>query len=211
MLDFSNSNKQCDITQAQKFISPKSILKKFKLNKNYFESNLSQYDLILPLKQIRLGFDEKINKSPYQIYESLFHIKDLDICIEYIKSRYPQMIDSLNLLFKPNNPICWCNMFIAKQWLFKEYCEFLFSVLFNIQKQIPYSNYDKYQARVFGFLGELLLNVYVDYAIKTHKIKLKHLPIITFKFYNIFSVKNDTKYKRYYFLGINFYKKGNKK
>ena len=45
--------------------------------------------------------------------------------------------------------------------LFYNYCEWLFDILFTLDKRIDISSYDKYQTRVFGFLAERLFNVWL--------------------------------------------------
>ena len=52
-------------------------------------------------------------------------------------------------------------MFIMKYDEFDKYCEWLFSVLSAVEPEIPYKFYNPYQKRVFAFMAERLLNVYV--------------------------------------------------
>ena len=54
------------------------------------------------------------------------------------------------------------NMFAMKKEIFNEYCEWLFTILFELEKRIDISNYDAFQARVFGRISELLFNVWLD-------------------------------------------------
>lgn len=55
-----------------------------------------------------------------------------------------------------------CNIMIAKRVLFDEYCEWLFSVLEECEKRIDlFKGRDAYQMRVFGFLAERLLLVWL--------------------------------------------------
>lgn len=55
-----------------------------------------------------------------------------------------------------------CNMMIAKREVFDAYCNWLFSVLAECEKRIDlYSGRDEYQRRVFGFLAERLLAVWL--------------------------------------------------
>lgn len=52
-------------------------------------------------------------------------------------------------------------MFIMKYDDFEKYCEWSFAVMDEIEKQIDYSNYPPYQKRVFGFIAERLMNIYI--------------------------------------------------
>ena len=54
------------------------------------------------------------------------------------------------------------NMFAMKKSLFDEYCAWLFDILFTLETRIDISDYDKYNARVFGFLSERLFNVWLE-------------------------------------------------
>ena len=52
-------------------------------------------------------------------------------------------------------------MLIMKKPLFDEYCAWLFDILFTLEPQLDLTEYNDYQKRVFGFLAERLLNVWV--------------------------------------------------
>ena len=53
-------------------------------------------------------------------------------------------------------------MFIIKYKLFDEYCNWLFSILFELEKRLDISEYSDYDARVFGFVSERLLDVWLN-------------------------------------------------
>ncbi|SOB98662.1 DUF4422 domain-containing protein [Rhodobacter maris] len=53
------------------------------------------------------------------------------------------------------------NIMIARAEVFDAYCAWLFDILFRLEPQIPFRDYPPYEARVFGFLAERLLNVWV--------------------------------------------------
>lgn len=66
------------------------------------------------------------------------------------------------------------NMFIMNWQQFDNYCNWLFPLLENVERKIDISNYPNDQKRIFGYMGERLLNVYI----KAENIKTKYYPIL---------------------------------
>nr|WP_236945171.1 DUF4422 domain-containing protein [Lactiplantibacillus plantarum] len=54
------------------------------------------------------------------------------------------------------------NMFIMRSSYFDEYCEWLFDVLFKLKDSIDITDYDAREARVFGYLSELMLDMWIE-------------------------------------------------
>ena len=55
-------------------------------------------------------------------------------------------------------------MMICRKKTLDQYCEWLFPVLFELEKHIDLDKYESdYQRRVFGFLAERLVKVFVDH------------------------------------------------
>ena len=69
------------------------------------------------------------------------------------------------------------NMFIMKKEYVNSYCSFIFDILFELEKRIDISGYNKYQARVFGFISELLLDVWIE----QNNLKYKEVSVINIK------------------------------
>lgn len=66
------------------------------------------------------------------------------------------------------------NMLIARREVFDAYCEWLFAVLFELEKHVDMTDYTPYEQRLYGFLSERLLNVWVAHnnlRVRTVKVK----------------------------------------
>lgn len=69
-----------------------------------------------------------------------------------------------------------CNMFIMNWKNFDAYCTWLFHILEQAEKRIDITNYSAYQQRLYGFLAERLLNVWIS----AEKKKTKEFPMLFF-------------------------------
>jgi len=74
------------------------------------------------------------------------------------------------------------NMFVMKSEDFDRYMEWLFALMPEVEEKIDISNYDNYQARVFGFLSERLFNVWLV----KNQLKIKTLPVVNLEGENLF-------------------------
>ena len=54
------------------------------------------------------------------------------------------------------------NMFIMNKEAFDSYCQFIFDVLGKLEKQIDISDYSVQEARVYGYISELLMDVWLE-------------------------------------------------
>lgn len=151
----------------------------FKIDASFL-SKIKNYDIILPKKELFSSLF--FNMSLYQHY-CFCHIKeDIDIMIKKVLEKYPLYEKDLSkVLFKRNiiffmNKWYFFNMFIMKKEIFYEYCDFIFDILFELEKEIKISWYN-YQSRVFWFLSERLLNIFVEYK-KNQWYKIFELDII---------------------------------
>lgn len=98
--------------------------------------------------------------STYSQYASTHHRVDMDLAWEAIHAYLPdyeeEFIDYIifGKLFIP------CNILVAKKEVFDGFCEWLFKILFFVEKHSPYETYDDYNKRAFGFLAERLFALY---------------------------------------------------
>ena len=73
-----------------------------------------------------------------------------------------------------NNKFSPFNMFIMSWKQFDQYCNWLFPILEKLEKEIDITSYPNDQKRIYGYLGERLLNIYI----KAEGIKTKQYPIL---------------------------------
>lgn len=53
------------------------------------------------------------------------------------------------------------NMWITRKDIYDRYCCWLFDILFEVENRLDMTGYDAYQQRVFGFLSERLLRIWL--------------------------------------------------
>lgn len=120
-----------------------------------FERVLSSVDVIVPDKR---RYYIETNRSHYN---HAHHAKDLDETGRIIREIYPEYMPAFERVMNRR----WAhmfNMFVMRQACFSEYAEWLFNILFALESRIDISNYDRVEARVFGFVSELLLDVWLE-------------------------------------------------
>ena len=179
------------------------------MNEKQLTELMDKYDMILPhLYHDHNHISEPETMSVYDIYANYHYKQDLDSAIAYIKEKYPYMQNALESSLY-SKPARWhiANMFVMKKELFFAYCEWIFDVLFAIEKKIDYKQYNPYQARVFGFLAERLFNVWITYKKEQENLKIFYAPIVVFvKKKPFIGWDINSSYKRFYLFGIRVYK-----
>lgn len=116
---------------------------------------LSKYDIILPSK--RRYFIET-NESHYA---HAHYPEPLSVMREVIVEKYPKYLSSYDKVMKKTSAHMF-NMFIMKKPALDEYCNWMFDILAEVEVRTDISDYDAYEKRVYGFLSELLLDVWLD-------------------------------------------------
>ncbi|MFR4233776.1 MAG: DUF4422 domain-containing protein [Roseburia faecis] len=133
----------------------------------YLLNCLKSVDIVLPyVEYFKQNAKEEIllHCCTEEIFDKLRQI---------IETKYPDYIETYDCYFNENKASLF-NMLFCKREIFDAYCEWLFSILFVLEKQVDLAKLNTYQQRLYGFLSERLLNVWV---IK-NKLVVKHLPVI---------------------------------
>ena len=137
------------------------------LQRTDYEKLLKQYDVILP-KQ-RNYFIETVRSQ----YEHAHNKNALALTEQIVAELYPEYSEAFCKVMG-GTKLHIFNMFVMKKEKFDEYCQWLFTILFELEKRIDISSYSQYEARVFGFLSERLLNVWLE----KQKLKVKGIDVV---------------------------------
>lgn len=153
------------------------VISKFSLDneiKNFHKwLDKQDFDVLLP-------YPIRYNKTIRKQYSENHYGEHLDIIRDIIEEKTPEILDSFDYIMDQNE-LSFANMFIMRKKYFDEYMKWLFDILFDFEKKIEIPK-DPYQARIFGFLSERLLNVYVHYIRSREIIKLIHAKVLELKF-----------------------------
>lgn len=131
------------------------------------ESLCKTYDIILP--QRRNYYIESL----WSHYEHTHDISHLEKTKEIIQNIYPEYLSSFEKVMKRT----WghmFNMFLMKKTLADEYCKWLFNILFRLEKEIDITQLPAFDARLFGRVSELLLDVWIE----KHQYSYKEIKMI---------------------------------
>lgn len=124
------------------------------LDRRQYEEILQKYDIIVS----NLAYADK----PYKEYYGEAHnVADLMITGEVLKEKYPEYAPYFEAAIAGDR-YYYGNLMVCQSQLFDSYAAWLFDILFEVQKRIDVSGYDLYNQRVFGFLSEQLLKVWID-------------------------------------------------
>lgn len=124
------------------------------LSEKEIEKKLEHHDFILPKKR------HYLIENNYHHYTHAHKEEALIKTGEIIKRLYPDYYPYFIKHMKRTTGH-YFNMFIAKKEIADRYLDWLFSILFELEKEINIDDYKGYDKRVFGFIGERLLDVFI--------------------------------------------------
>lgn len=87
--------------------------------------------------------------------------RDMLAAREGISELFPEYLQTFDDVIMTGELFYPANMFIARREILESYCAWLFPVLQYVEDRIDISAYDDYQKRVFGFISERLLYVWI--------------------------------------------------
>lgn len=147
------------------------------------DENIEKYvkgcDIIVP-KELDLNGLFWINKpaNPRTTLLAMGYIRKehYDLFIKTIIEKAPEYSDVLDEFQSGTIQHCY-NMFIMKNYLFKRYNEFLFPILFELERKIDSSMFGVNGTRFLGYFSELLMTIFVLKLKKERKHKINYLNV----------------------------------
>lgn len=137
------------------------------LNRDQVQQLLSEKDVIVPKKR------EYYIETNYSHYAHAHHAGPLNMVRQVIQEKYPAYLSAYDGLMKKTGAHMF-NMMVMPAPLFDGYAEWLFSILFEVESRVDISDYDQQEARVFGYLSELLLDVWLTH----NQLSVAEVPVM---------------------------------
>lgn len=170
-------NLECDyigLSHYRRHFSNKNFI--YRLSHNKFECILKSDEVEKLLEKDDIIIPKKRNyyvETLYSHYAHTHYAEHLDETRKIIEQYFKSYIKEFDIVMKRRSAHMF-NMFIMKKELADEYCNWLFFILSKLEETIDVSQYDAYQARVYGRVSELLFDVWLEHK----KIKYKEIPCI---------------------------------
>lgn len=118
------------------------------------ERILKEYDLITTEKLT-------LHSNYYEGFAVDHNLYDLQVTEQVVREKYPDYSECFERLVH-SNQVYFGNICVMPKGLYDEYCNWLFDILFEVQRRIDVTGYDGYRKRVFGFLSEFLQMVWIQ-------------------------------------------------
>lgn len=131
-----------------------------------------EYEQVMTEADIMVSNTVRVEQTYKDFYAEAHNVDDLLMTGEVIKELYPEDYPAFCKVIEGNE--CYFgNLCVTTKKIFDEYCEWLFSIFSVLADRLDVSTYDAYHQRIFGFLSENLLKVYIvarDLKVKEGKI-----------------------------------------
>lgn len=147
--------------------------------------NFENIDLTIPTNVIETLSDGHIYLAKPRKYSNTLYI---DYCTSHIsddiKTLERYIFENMDKKYHAawyhvihcNNDLSHYNMFLMTWHDFDAYCSWLFPLLLEMERLIDITHYTFVQGRIFGYMAERLLNVWVV----ANKMSVSYLPVIWF-------------------------------
>ncbi|MBD5401705.1 DUF4422 domain-containing protein [bacterium] len=159
---------------SEEFIS-ENYLNNIGLNSENINKICNNYDLVVTEdSDLSIINNARNIKEDYAMTIAGTKVEDFELMVKILNQQHPEFTSLINQKIIGHQKSLY-QMFIMKKELFFEYCEFLFNILFELEKQTDFTNYSINGKRSLGYLAEELLAVFVWMKEIDPNIKIKKL------------------------------------
>ncbi len=116
-----------------------------------------KYDVVLPKR--RYYYIESLASH----YKHTHDIEHLELTREILRAKYPDYVEDFDKVMEHTGAHMF-NMCIMKRDLLDKYCTWLFDILFALEKEIDSETLSTFDARLYGRVSELLLDVWLKHS-----------------------------------------------
>ncbi|MGM9904989.1 DUF4422 domain-containing protein [Lactobacillus sp.] len=162
-----SSSKYISIEHYRRFFMDPNALVPKVCPKEKIEGYLEKGKIVLPSIT-------KWHMSVGDIYRERHVGKDLDNVANIIAKEQPEYVADFNQVMNGRDQH-GLNMMVLPKAIFDEYCEWLFNILFKLEKETDLSDRSKYQQRMYGFMSERLEDVWLKH--NEYNSEVRELPI----------------------------------
>lgn len=124
------------------------------LNQQEYEEILKDYDIIV-------SNEAQADTNYLDYFGEAHNAKDLLTVGEVIEEKYPEYTPYFQSAMQ-GKTYYYGNLMVTSRELFDAYAEWLFDILFEVEKRIDVESYDLYNQRVFGFLSEQMVKIWIQ-------------------------------------------------
>ncbi len=121
------------------------------------EKALKRAEILLPKPR------RYVIETNWSQYAHAHHEADLVATRECIAGLCPAYLPAFDAVMKRTSGHRF-NMLVMRRDALDRYCSWLFPILFALEDRLDISGYSPYDARVFGFIGERLLDVWLEHT-----------------------------------------------
>ena len=119
-----------------------------------YEEILKDYDIIV-------SNEVQADTNYLDYFGEAHNARDLLTAGEVIAEKYPDYAPYFQSAME-GNTYYYGNLMVMPRKLFGDYAEWLFAILFEVEKRIDVESYDLYNQRVFGFLSEQMVKIWAE-------------------------------------------------
>lgn len=154
-------------------INPEYIRQNF-LDETSIYNLATTSDVLIAKKWDVTSVGSQNNFDHYSRSDSKLHVNDYQKALQILLEKFPDFASDVDAYNNATTGF-YTNMFVMKKEIFADYNEWLFTILFALEKQLDISHYDQQEARVFGYISEWLLGIYIYHLLRTTNYKITQL------------------------------------